>query len=59
MPSESELLSRQERWAWEYFLKWYNDNGWTGEEARRLAWADLQRTYQRLQRFADPPVTTR
>jgi hypothetical protein len=36
---------------WEDFLKWYNDNGWGGDEARRLAWTDLPRKHQRLREF--------
>jgi hypothetical protein len=34
-------LTAQEHIDWGYYLKWYNDRGWVGDEARRLAWADL------------------
>jgi hypothetical protein len=27
---------------WEDFLKWYNDSGWVGDEARRLTWTELR-----------------
>lgn len=48
-----DRLTAQEHTDWEYFLKWYEDNGWVGEEARRLAWTDLQRSHLRLQEFSD------
>jgi hypothetical protein len=50
---ELDNLSAQERIDWEYFLQWYNDNGWVGDEARRLAWGDLQKKHKRLQEFSD------
>jgi hypothetical protein len=53
MQIELDNLTAQERIDWEYFLKWYNDNGWVGDDARRLAWTDLQKKYQRLQEFSD------
>ncbi len=53
MQIELDNLTAQERIDWEAFVKWHNDNGWVGDEARRLAWADLQKKYQRLQEFSD------
>ena len=53
MQIELDNLTAQERIDWESFLQWYNDNGWVGDEARRLAWVDLQRKYKRLQEFSD------
>ena len=38
---------------WEDFLKWYNDSGWVGDEARRLTWTELQSKHQWLQEFSD------
>ena len=29
-------LTAQVHIDWEYYLKWYNDRGWVGDEARRL-----------------------
>lgn len=55
MPIELESLTSEERSDWEHFLKWYGwyqDNGWVGDKAHRLAWADLQRKHQRLQEFS-------
>ncbi len=53
MQIEVDNLTAQERIDWEDFLKWYNDNGWVGEEARRLAWTEFQWKYHRLQEFSD------
>jgi hypothetical protein len=53
MQIELDNLTAQERIDWEDSLKWYNDNGWAGDEARRLAWTDLQRKHKRLQEFSD------
>lgn len=50
---ELHNLTAMEHADWEQFLAWYNQNGWTGDEARRLAWADLQRKYARLHPFSD------
>lgn len=53
MQIDLDSLTAQERIDWEYFLDWYNNNGWGGDEAHRLAWADLQKKHQRLQEFSD------
>lgn len=53
MQIELDNLTAQERIDWEDSLKWYSDNGWAGDEARRLAWTDLQRKHRRLQEFSD------
>ena len=53
MNIELRDLTAQEHIDWEYYLKWYNDRGWVGDEARRFAWADLQRKHKRLQEFSD------
>ena len=53
MQIELDSLTAPERIDREYFLKWFQDNGWVGDEARRLAWADLQKKHQRLQEFSD------
>jgi hypothetical protein len=53
MQIELDNLTAQERIDWEDFLKWYNDNGWVRDEARRLAWTELQRKHHRLQEFSD------
>lgn len=45
-------LTAKEYTDWEYFLTWYTDNGRVGDEARTLAWTDLQRKYKRLQEFS-------
>lgn len=46
-------LTAQEHADWEQFLTWYNLNGWVGDDARRFAWAGLQRKYPRLHAFSD------
>jgi len=46
-------LTAQEHADWEQFLTWYNQNGWVGDEARRVAWTDLQRKHPRLHAFSD------
>jgi hypothetical protein len=33
---------------WEYYLRWYRDNGWEGDEVPDLAWKDLCRKYPEL-----------
>ncbi len=48
MQIELDNLTAQERIDWEPFLKWYNDNEWVGDEARRPAWSDLQKRHPRL-----------
>jgi hypothetical protein len=53
MQIELDNLTALERIDWEDSLKWYNDNGWVGNEARRLAWGDLQKKHKRLQEFSD------
>jgi hypothetical protein len=53
MQIELDNLTPEENLNWEYFLRWYNDNGWVGVEARRLAWADLQGKHQRLKGFCE------
>ncbi len=53
MQIEVDNLTAQERIDWEDFLKWYNDNGWVGYEARRLACTEFQMNYHRLQEFSD------
>jgi hypothetical protein len=44
---ELDNLTAQERIDWGQSLKWYNDNGWSGDEASRLTWTDLQHRYYR------------
>ncbi len=48
-----DSLTAHERIDWDDFLKWYNDKGWAGDEARRPAWTDLQSKHQRLREFSD------
>ncbi len=48
-----DSLTGHERIDCDDFLKWYNDNGWAGDEARRPAWTDLQKKHQWLQEFSD------
>ena len=42
-----QLTSEQNK-DWEYYLRWYHENGWDGEEGRNLAWRDLCRKYPEL-----------
>jgi hypothetical protein len=53
MQIELDNLTAKERIDWEYFLKWYKDKGWVGDDAHRFAWTDLQRKHKRLQEFSD------
>ena len=55
MPIELDALTTEERQDWEQYLKWYQDNGWYGNEARRLAWVDMLRGHQRLEQFEQAP----
>ena len=55
MPIEKDSLTAEELSDWQHYSRWYEDNWWVGEEARSLAWADLQRKYPRLQEFAEAP----
>jgi len=41
-------LTAEEKTDWDYFLNWYESNGWTGDDARQNAWTDLRRKYPRL-----------
>ena len=62
MPIEQDALTTEERQDLEQYLKWYQDNGWYGSEARRLAWVDMQRKHQRLEQFEQalhPPINER
>ena len=47
-------LTRDEKSDWKYYLSWYKENGWSGAEADRNAWKDLQQKYPRLKRVAAP-----
>lgn len=56
MPIAMGNLTAEERSDFQESLKWYEENGWVGDEARRLAWTDLQRKHRRLRQFADVPT---
>jgi len=40
MNTETKLTPEQSA-EWQYYVRWYGNNGWEGEEGRRLAWQDL------------------
>jgi hypothetical protein len=41
-------LSDEQRADWDYYIRWYNENGWEGDGGRRLAWQDLCRKHPEL-----------
>ena len=45
MDVDTEKLTPEQREDWEYYLTWYQSNGWTGDEAIGLAWKDFSRKY--------------
>lgn len=47
MNTETKLTTEQSA-EWNYYVQWYGNNGWEGEEGRRLAWQDLCRKYPEL-----------
>jgi hypothetical protein len=47
MNTETKLSPEQSA-DWDYYVQWYGNNGWEGEEGHRLAWLDLCRKYPEL-----------
>ncbi len=47
MNTETKLTPEQSS-EWNYYVRWYGNNGWESEEGRRLAWQDLCRKYPEL-----------
>lgn len=51
MEKKLATLTAEEDADWVRFFNWYCENGWTNDEADRLAWQDMQVQYERLQTF--------
>jgi len=56
MNTETKLTPEQSA-EWGYFVRWYGDNGWEGEEGRRLAWQDLCQKYPDLANATMPETS--
>lgn len=48
-------LAPEQSQDWEYYLNWYRNNGWVGDEAERLAWRDLIKKYPKLETPDEQP----
>ena len=55
MTATKETLSAEQSKDWKYYVRWYLDNGWVGNEARELAWRDFCKKYPEFQR-ENPPA---